>query len=478
MYQKLKQKLNLNSLILSIILLSFYCFYLFDNLDSPDIPPIKCEPVTIIKPAPECKPVIEECPACEPIIKTVSLEVPSAESAYFKTREQNFEDLLATITSLPENVIIREKFFATNQTFQEKFRKLKHSNDVVNKALKDSILDQVFLGQLDPKSEDFNFSIDRKSEEIVRKRRLPNLLGIGVKKCGTGAIREFLNHHPKFLKSIPWINEKTGKPNPEPHYYDDNYDNGLDWFFELFPASAPSDILFEKSPKYIATSNVPKRIYDTYRKFGKDEEKNVKIIAMFCDPSTRVFSDFLQSFTTKDWTAEEKKYIQDEFIGEGISRWKEMVNLDKTELRPEVAEGFVKYVQLGIEFLNNMEANLSYSNDNSDDNTDESFRDFVTKMNDHKLDQQFNYTGNNYQDILNFKYIWQPITKGLYSYQIQNWLKYFNRDQFILIDGTGFKTVFLWSNLFMWICQWFQNGGSAYTVNSQTSKIESPAELE
>ena len=359
--------------------------------------------------------------------------LPTAQSIYYETREKNYEDLLKTITSLPKNVKIREKFFATNKTFQENFRALKQSNDLVNRALKNSILDQIFLGQMDTrKSDDFNFRIDTKNGEIVRKRRLPNLLGIGVKKCGTGALREFLAHHPKFIKPIGWFNELTGFHNPEPHFYDDNFDKGLDWFFDLFPPSATSDVLFEKSPKYIASSNVPQRVYDTYKNFGNNEEKNVKIIAMFCDPSTRVLSDFLQSFMTVDWTVEQKRYVVDKYMK--YERWGDMMNKEKTGMKPEVAEGFVKYIQAGIDFLQNMEANLS-------NNKDYSFSDFLAEMNDHKLDRPLNYTGKilNYQEIMDFKYVWLPISKGIYSYQLQNWLKYFNKDQFIIIDGKEFQ---------------------------------------
>ena len=47
---------------------------------------------------------------------------------YRKTRDHIYLDLMQTITSLPENVVEREKLFVSNKTFQENFRKLFFTN--------------------------------------------------------------------------------------------------------------------------------------------------------------------------------------------------------------------------------------------------------------------------------------------------------------------------------------------------------------
>ena len=52
-----------------------------------------------------------------------------------------------------------------------------------------------------------------------RARRLPQALIIGVKKCGTRALLEYLRIHPNIRA-----------PGPEPHFFDRYYHLGLDWY--------------------------------------------------------------------------------------------------------------------------------------------------------------------------------------------------------------------------------------------------------
>lgn len=63
-----------------------------------------------------------------------------------------------------------------------------------------------------------------KTDSITRtkqgySRKLPNGLIIGVKKGGTRALLEFLRIHPDIRA-----------PGPEPHFFDRNYEKGLDWY--------------------------------------------------------------------------------------------------------------------------------------------------------------------------------------------------------------------------------------------------------
>ena len=54
-------------------------------------------------------------------------------------------------------------------------------------------------------------------------RRLPQAIIIGVKKCGTRALLEYLRIHPDIRA-----------PGPEPHFFDRNYHLGLDWYRYVF----------------------------------------------------------------------------------------------------------------------------------------------------------------------------------------------------------------------------------------------------
>ena len=50
-------------------------------------------------------------------------------------------------------------------------------------------------------------------------RKLPQAIIIGVKKGGTRALLEYLRIHPD-----------VRAPGPEPHFFDRNHDNGIEWY--------------------------------------------------------------------------------------------------------------------------------------------------------------------------------------------------------------------------------------------------------
>ena len=109
------------------------------------------------------------------------------------------------------------------------------------------------------------------------KRRLPKCIIIGVRKCGTRALLEFLNLHPQIR-----IAEQ------EVHFFDtiENYKNGLDWYRKKMPYSYVDQITIEKSPAYFITQHVPTRI--------SHMNKGVKILVIVREPTTRVISDYTQ----------------------------------------------------------------------------------------------------------------------------------------------------------------------------------------
>uniref|UniRef100_A0A914XXM7 Sulfotransferase n=1 Tax=Panagrolaimus superbus TaxID=310955 RepID=A0A914XXM7_9BILA len=54
--------------------------------------------------------------------------------------------------------------------------------------------------------------------EILQKR-FPDAIIIGVKKCGTRALLEFLK-----------LNPRVKAPGPEVHFFDKHYDLGYEWY--------------------------------------------------------------------------------------------------------------------------------------------------------------------------------------------------------------------------------------------------------
>lgn len=111
-------------------------------------------------------------------------------------------------------------------------------------------------------------------------KKLPQAIIIGVKKGGTRALLEFLRVHPD-IRAV----------GAEPHFFDRNYDNGLDWYRELMPKTLEGQITMEKTPSYFVTQEAPARISAMSR--------DTKLIVVVRDPVTRAISDYTQTLSKK-----------------------------------------------------------------------------------------------------------------------------------------------------------------------------------
>ncbi|MBN3272046.1 HS3SA sulfotransferase, partial [Polyodon spathula] len=111
-------------------------------------------------------------------------------------------------------------------------------------------------------------------------RKLPQALIIGVKKGGTRALLEFIRVHPD-IRAV----------GAEPHFFDRNYGNGLDWYRDLMPKTLEGQITMEKTPSYFVTREAPARISAMSR--------DTKLIVVVRDPVTRAISDYTQTLSKK-----------------------------------------------------------------------------------------------------------------------------------------------------------------------------------
>ncbi|KAK6478193.1 heparan sulfate glucosamine 3-O-sulfotransferase 3A1-like [Huso huso] len=111
-------------------------------------------------------------------------------------------------------------------------------------------------------------------------KKLPQALIIGVKKGGTRALLEFIRVHPD-IRAV----------GAEPHFFDRNYDNGLDWYRDLMPKTLEGQITMEKTPSYFVTRETPARISAMSR--------DTKLIVVVRDPVTRAISDYTQTLSKK-----------------------------------------------------------------------------------------------------------------------------------------------------------------------------------
>ncbi|KAJ7305714.1 hypothetical protein JRQ81_010080 [Phrynocephalus forsythii] len=112
------------------------------------------------------------------------------------------------------------------------------------------------------------------------EKRLPQALIVGVKKGGTRALLEALRAHPD-VRAV----------GTEPHFFDRNYDKGLDWYRDLMPQTLEGQLTMEKTPSYFVTNEAPKRIHSM--------AKETKLIVVVRDPVTRAISDYTQTLSKK-----------------------------------------------------------------------------------------------------------------------------------------------------------------------------------
>nr|XP_019950009.1 PREDICTED: heparan sulfate glucosamine 3-O-sulfotransferase 4-like [Paralichthys olivaceus] len=112
------------------------------------------------------------------------------------------------------------------------------------------------------------------------EKKLPQAIIIGVKKGGTRALLEALRVHPD-VRAV----------GNEPHFFDRNYEKGLDWYKDLMPSTLEGQITMEKTPSYFVTNHAPKRIHSMAR--------DIKLIIVVRNPVTRAISDYTQTLSKK-----------------------------------------------------------------------------------------------------------------------------------------------------------------------------------
>ncbi|XP_013199923.2 heparan sulfate glucosamine 3-O-sulfotransferase 3A1 [Amyelois transitella] len=110
----------------------------------------------------------------------------------------------------------------------------------------------------------------------VATKRLPDALVIGVKKCGTRALLEFLRLHPDVRAA-----------GSEVHFFDKYYHKGFEWYRDKMPPTLAGQITMEKTPSYWVTRSAPRRVFAM--------NPAVKLLAVVRDPVTRAISDYTQS---------------------------------------------------------------------------------------------------------------------------------------------------------------------------------------
>lgn len=115
---------------------------------------------------------------------------------------------------------------------------------------------------------------------------LPNMVIIGVQKCGTTALHSYLARHPEISMSKPkeldfFISGEGGR-----------WEQGLDWYRERFDPSTA--VRGESSPNYTADPKFP-GVAERMAEVVPD----AKLIFMVRDPIDRVRSNYVHTYSNR-----------------------------------------------------------------------------------------------------------------------------------------------------------------------------------
>ncbi|MFZ4520871.1 MAG: sulfotransferase domain-containing protein [Bacteroidales bacterium] len=111
-------------------------------------------------------------------------------------------------------------------------------------------------------------------------RPLPDFLIIGAQKGGTSSLFNYLNQHP----GVRLPKQK------EIHFFDYNYNKGLQWYRNWFPfLTFSGKVTGEASPYYLFHPVVPRRVFCNC--------PNVKIIVLLRNPIDRAYSHYIMEVT-------------------------------------------------------------------------------------------------------------------------------------------------------------------------------------
>ena len=114
--------------------------------------------------------------------------------------------------------------------------------------------------------------------------RYPDLIITGAKKCGTTALKIFMNYHT-------WFQDTPG----ERHFFNrpSNWKLGYQWYHDQMPLTFKDEICYEKTPDYFDRPFIPERMS------ALENAKDIKFVHVLCDPVRRSFSHFLHMFTVQ-----------------------------------------------------------------------------------------------------------------------------------------------------------------------------------
>lgn len=129
----------------------------------------------------------------------------------------------------------------------------------------------------------------------------PDFIVAGGMRCATGWIRQCLRDHPDIYM-----------PQREPHYFDRNYEEGIDWYREFFASYGGERMMGEKTATYFHYSDSPSRMMEV--------NSDVKVIVCLRDPVERMFSHY-SMLAESDHALREAGFVDSMILGSDFLNW-------------------------------------------------------------------------------------------------------------------------------------------------------------
>ena len=104
--------------------------------------------------------------------------------------------------------------------------------------------------------------------------KLPEFLIIGTPRGGTSTLFHMLCQIPGL-----W-----GQPIKELHYFNQHFEKGVAWYGEQFKQAPKDAVIFEATPFYLASPDVPSRV--------KDLLPDINLVVLLREPVTRCVSHY------------------------------------------------------------------------------------------------------------------------------------------------------------------------------------------
>lgn len=213
-----------------------------------------------------------------------------------------------------------------------------------------------------------------------------------MQKCGTGALKEFMRRNPFYGYA----------PIGESHFFDRNanYNKGYEWYLSIQPVVRPEVKVFDKTPSYMSDQSIPPRIHA----YNPD----AKLIMLLCEPVHRTLSHYLHALFLSDVNKAQNK---------------------TTRRFYSKFESYNNVIDQGLDEI---------FKDNQGLLTD--LRDVAKPFNRHRelRETMYRFMGRENENKIHFAPV-EIIARGAYGYYIQQYLKWFPRENILILNSNHLK---------------------------------------